>query len=594
MAAVDWSVSPNALTKQLLSLSRPKLVKYCKDENVSSVGKKIDIINRLITLKSTTTTTKKKRKSSKKIKRISKNKLSPITMPEANIDRWFLDKTLRKYQHSWTKKGYDHKDKTHVALKFISKTSINYKSCQQKKLQNHIKKLKRIKNKHVEKLIEYNSNTIYTENNQIISSILLVTNTIPHQELYDILYFLPGISEKIIRTYFHQLIDGLAAIRAVGIYYNNINSLQLFLDKKYQLKIGINGGITALFKNQDENDKFGVTRYYAPEIFKNIDKNEYKTAGDIFSCGVILSTLLSGVAPFEKATAECKWYQPLTNGNAKQFWQQHRGSGISIEAKKLIARMLWYDYNERITIEGIRENQWYNNEVFGEAELEIEIKKLRHLMEIQRRKPMDVKSSNERLELLLTGYTKMYYNNGFVKDDGYEFPERVIRLICDYVSLKEYDEEILKSDEFRDVYVAFDGTVNHGVIKNVPKLNENDFVGLNDIYTTYPVKCILYGIQKQVRLLKGACEVHCDGVYLLADLATNEFPGIVSFKIRIFEDVQRECYLVRFERFQGDILHAVNIKKKLLKQCEGFLTGISDKYWNVTQKEMEESEQLYS
>lgn len=44
----------------------------------------------------------------------------------------------------------------------------------------------------------------------------------------------------------------------------------------------------------------------------------------------------------------CRWYKPLINYNATEFWKQHRGYDISAEAKDLITRMLRYNYKQRI------------------------------------------------------------------------------------------------------------------------------------------------------------------------------------------------------------------------------------------------------
>eukprot|EP01084_Bolivina_argentea_P313109 542185_1 len=60
---VDWSLKPNALRRQLLQLSKPKLIKCCKYKNISYGGNKNDIIDKLLkasidsTKKSNTSTT---------------------------------------------------------------------------------------------------------------------------------------------------------------------------------------------------------------------------------------------------------------------------------------------------------------------------------------------------------------------------------------------------------------------------------------------------------------------------------------------------------------------------------------------------------
>jgi len=126
----------------------------------------------------------------------------------------------------------------------------------------------------------------------------------------------------------------------------------------------------------------GTRGYQSPEILK---KKEYTTACDVFSCGVVLFILLAGYPPFEAATPKCRWYAPLANGAAREFWKQHRGCGIPGPAKDLITRMLWYDSTKRISIARIRKHKWFNMEALNAKELAAELRKLHRLMEIKRR-----------------------------------------------------------------------------------------------------------------------------------------------------------------------------------------------------------------
>merc|ERR1711902_125114 len=114
-------------------------------------------------------------------------------------------------------------------------------------------------------------------------------------------------------------------------------------------------------------------------------KKEYTASCDVLSCGVVLFILLAGYPPFEAATPKCRWYAPLANGNAREFWKQHRGCGIPGPAKDLITRMLWYDFNKRISIRGIKKHKWYNSESLNAKDLASELRKLHRLMEIKRR-----------------------------------------------------------------------------------------------------------------------------------------------------------------------------------------------------------------
>ena len=96
----------------------------------------------------------------------------------------------------------------------------------------------------------------------------------------------------------------------------------------------------------------GSPNYAAPEL---INGKFYNGASiDIWSCGVILYTLLTGTLPFnEKQTnklyqkiRECKYILP---------------ENISDPAKDLIFRMLQKNPLDRITIPEIKQHKWFSN-----------------------------------------------------------------------------------------------------------------------------------------------------------------------------------------------------------------------------------------
>ena len=207
---------------------------------------------------------------------------------------------------------------------------------------------------------------------------LLVLEYMAGGELFDILYYTHAFKENIARTYFHQLIDGISACHKSRICHRDIKPENLLLDSNFMLKIA-DFGLAKVFDNNNNDEKqdnkdvinysassiqmntfhVGTRGYQAPEI---INKEKYSFSCDIFSCGVVLFMLLAGYPPFESASNKCGWYLPLINGNARKFWKQHRGCGISLAARDLITRMIWYDKDKRIRINGIKKHKWYNSD----------------------------------------------------------------------------------------------------------------------------------------------------------------------------------------------------------------------------------------
>ena len=98
----------------------------------------------------------------------------------------------------------------------------------------------------------------------------------------------------------------------------------------------------------------GSPNYAAPELING--KYYNGSSIDIWSCGVILYTLLTGSLPFnEKQTAklyqkirECRYIIP---------------ENISDKAKDLIFRMLQKDPLNRISISEIKQHKWFSNKL---------------------------------------------------------------------------------------------------------------------------------------------------------------------------------------------------------------------------------------
>ena len=98
----------------------------------------------------------------------------------------------------------------------------------------------------------------------------------------------------------------------------------------------------------------GSPNYAAPELISG--KYYNGAAIDIWSCGVILYTLLTGSLPFnEKATA--KLYQKIKD------CVYRIPENVSDEAKDLIFRMLQKDPLNRISIAEIKQHKWFSQKL---------------------------------------------------------------------------------------------------------------------------------------------------------------------------------------------------------------------------------------
>jgi len=126
---------------------------------------------------------------------------------------------------------------------------------------------------------------------------------------------LGAFPEKMARLYFKQLIAGIKYIHEKGIYHRDLKFENILLSEDLNLKIG-DFGLSITDKDMKgkltTNQRAGTYAYMAPEV---LDREKYVPASaDIFSAGVILFTLYTGLPPFKRANKEDDSYQMIIEG----------------------------------------------------------------------------------------------------------------------------------------------------------------------------------------------------------------------------------------------------------------------------------------
>lgn len=101
----------------------------------------------------------------------------------------------------------------------------------------------------------------------------------------------------------------------------------------------------------DDKGRIGTPHFMAPEV---VQRKPYGKPADIWSCGVLLYTLLTGTLPFI-GTKE-RLYEAICSGRISMLGRQW--DHISDHARDLVRKMLLLDPTERITIEEALEHPW--------------------------------------------------------------------------------------------------------------------------------------------------------------------------------------------------------------------------------------------
>ncbi|CAN1341109.1 CBL-interacting serine/threonine-protein kinase 8 [Linum perenne] len=178
------------------------------------------------------------------------------------------------------------------------------------------------------------------------TKIYIILEFITGGELFDKIVHHGRLSEAEARRYFQQLIDGVDYCHSKGVYHRDLKPENLLLDSQGNLKISDFGlsalpppGVTLL------RTTCGTPNYVAPEVLSH--KGYNGAVADVWSCGVILYVLITGYLPFDEldlTTLYSKFSCPP--------W-------FPVTAKTLIHRILDPNPQTRITIEEIRDDEWF-------------------------------------------------------------------------------------------------------------------------------------------------------------------------------------------------------------------------------------------
>ncbi|KAH7524797.1 hypothetical protein FEM48_Zijuj06G0157200 [Ziziphus jujuba var. spinosa] len=177
------------------------------------------------------------------------------------------------------------------------------------------------------------------------TKIYIILEFITGGELFDKIIHHGRLSEAESRRYFQQLIDGVDYCHSKGVYHRDLKPENLLLDSQGNLKIS-DFGLSALPEQGVSllRTTCGTPNYVAPEVLSH--KGYDGAVADVWSCGVILYVLMAGYLPFDELdlTTLYKFSCPT--------W-------FPVGAKSLIHRILDPNPETRITIEQVRDDEWF-------------------------------------------------------------------------------------------------------------------------------------------------------------------------------------------------------------------------------------------
>lgn len=173
-------------------------------------------------------------------------------------------------------------------------------------------------------------------------------------------------SEKMAKKIFLEIIKSLEVLQKNSISHGDIKLENILVSSNFSLKL-IDFGFAKNTSTSKGNRTglSGTKLYSAPEVFSSGKRGYNGFYSDIFSLGVTLFVLVTGVFPFDKPNITDGKYKYLMKQDYGNFWKkfekkngQKNNNNLSTEFKDLFAKMIRHDPNKRINLEKIKIHEW--------------------------------------------------------------------------------------------------------------------------------------------------------------------------------------------------------------------------------------------
>lgn len=232
-----------------------------------------------------------------------------------------------------------------VAIKILALARIKDMNLTEQ-VQREISNLKRLSHRNVMRLHGVLKNARH---------LFLVCEMVRGGDLFDQLHLgsQQGLCEHDAQALFRQIVEGVAYCHSQGVSHRDLKPENILLTRDRVVKITDFGFCNTFTNSRAEERELtttcGTPNYIAPEM--TLFQSYNGRAVDVWSCGVMLYQLVSGMLPFEDSDTSALF-------RAIRTAQYDMPDYFSHELKDLVRHILIPNPAERLTVEGIVTHPW--------------------------------------------------------------------------------------------------------------------------------------------------------------------------------------------------------------------------------------------
>ena len=417
----------------------------------------------------------------------------------------------------------------------------------QQKYTNYLRAVKAIKKKYVDSTEFYNEIEVLKalDHPNIIklfdcyqdkSYYYMVEEYCSGGDLFDYIQKEKFFTERKAGTIFNQLLSAVNHLHKKRIVHRDLKpeNIVLIESKKKDVFIKlIDFGTSITIKGKNLTQELGTIYYIAPEVFMN----NYNEKADIWSCGIILYTMLCGHPPF------CGNKENIIKSkilHSKLIFPSKEFKSVSKQAIEYIKHLLSYDPEDRPSAEEALNNKWLQSMIsHGNSKLSeyiiTNLIKFRTTLGLQKATVSFLTnqiSINEEIKKLKEEFDKIDVNK-----DGEISKDELIRCL---ETIYPRQEAILRANAiFKEIDFNNDGSINFSefLTVNIQKeklLNEetldkafrmfdldgNGYITIDELKKTMPLE-----ITTKAGWRNLVSEVDKDGDY---QISFNEFKEMME------------------------------------------------------------------